>query len=56
MKKWYQSRMIWTGVAAVTIAAGEAILAGGDWRTVAIAAIGALVIVLRPLTTKAIGK
>jgi hypothetical protein len=47
MKKWYQSKLIWTGVIAVLTAVLAALSTVWDLKLAAIAGLGALVVVLR---------
>jgi hypothetical protein len=58
MKSYLQSRMFWAGIATVAAAvidAGyQAYVGSGDFRTVVLAGVGALVIVLRKYTSSEI--
>jgi hypothetical protein len=51
MKKWYQSKLIATGVLAVLTAVLGALSSAWDWKLAVIAGLGALVIVLRKYFT-----
>jgi len=51
-KPWFKSRLLWLGVTAVMTAAVNWLATGDtDPRNLAIGALGALVVILRPLTT-----
>ena len=54
MKRLTQSKMFWAGVAMVLTSVIPAVVSGADWRSIVGAALGALVIALRPLTEKGI--
>lgn len=56
IKKWYNSRLIQLGGAAVLSAVADGVLHGWGWRQIVWTALGALVVVLRVDTTKAVGK
>jgi len=49
-KVWWSSKTLWLGVTAVLLAISDAVLNGLGWRGITIAAIGALVVVLRAIT------
>lgn len=56
MKKWYKSKTIWLGVAAVLASVCGTVASGADWRTVALAAVGAIGVWLRTQTGEPVGK
>ena len=56
IKKWYQSKTLWTGVIVVLGATGDALINGLGWRQVAVIAFGALITYLRTVTTTGIAK
>jgi hypothetical protein len=49
-KKWYNSKTIWAGVAAIAAAVAEALATGLDYKAVLLAGYGALAVVLRTVT------
>lgn len=53
-KKWYQSRMLWLGIATMIGAGVAASANGGTWKEAVIAAIGAAIIFLRADTSKSL--
>lgn len=55
-KKWYSSRLIRLGSAAAMAAVADGVLNDWGWRQIVVAVIGALVVVLRADTTKAVTK
>lgn len=55
-KPWYESKLIWTGTLAILTAVVQALETGADWKAAVLAGFGALVLVLRPLTNKALTK
>ena len=55
-KKWYNSRLIQLGSAAVLAAVADGVLHDWGWRQIVWAALGALVVILRADTSKAVTK
>lgn len=55
-KKWYQSRLVHTGVMTVLAAVLDGVVNGLDWRQIVVGSLGALIVVLRADTTKGIEK
>jgi hypothetical protein len=53
-KQWYQSRILWLCVADVAASIGDAIINGATWQNITMAAVGAIIAVLRTDTTKQI--
>lgn len=56
MKKWYLSKTIWLGVAAVAVAGLQAYQTSGDWITAVIAGFGVASIALRAVTKDPVKK
>lgn len=56
MKRWYESKTIWLGLATITTAVISAVAGGAGWQEAVIAAIGAANIFVRTQTDKPIGK
>lgn len=52
MKKWYRSKLIWVGLGMVVTAVGDEVVAGGDWKTIAMGIFGAVVALFRVYTDK----
>lgn len=52
VKKWYESKLIGLGAVAVLGAAADGLSTGMTWRQIAVASLGAVVIVLRAWFTK----
>ena len=56
MKRWYESKTIWLGLATIATAVVSAVAGGAGWQEAVIAAIGAANIFVRTQTGKPIGK
>lgn len=56
MKRWYESKTIWLGLATIATAALSALAGGAGWQEAVIAAIGAANIFIRTQTDKPIAK
>lgn len=54
MKKWYQSKTIWFGIATMLSAALSALSDGGSMQEVIIAAVGAANVYLRTKTNQSV--
>jgi hypothetical protein len=55
MKKWYQSKTVWLGIATSAMAGLSMLDQGASWPQVSMAVIGAAIIALRSITDKPIG-
>lgn len=55
-KKWYQSKTIRLGIAAVVIAVATSLADEFDYKSAIIAALGAIGVYLRSITTKGVSK
>jgi len=55
-KKWYQSKTILLGLVAIFLAIQQSLSDNFDYKTAAIAAIGALSVYIRTLTDKGVTK
>ena len=55
-KKWYQSKTILLGIAAVALAISQSLSDNFDYKTAIIAAFGAVSIYVRTLTNKGVTK
>jgi hypothetical protein len=55
-KRWYTSRLIMLGAAALLGALADGISNGYDWRQIAAAAMATMVVYLRADTNKAVTK
>ena len=51
MKKWYQSKTLIMGLAAIAAAVAETLATGLDYKAALLAGFGALAIVLRTMTS-----
>jgi len=56
LKKWYQSKTILLGFAAVAVAVAQTLSENFDYKTALIAALGAVSIYLRTLTNQGVTK
>lgn len=56
MKRWYESKTIWLGLATIATAVLSAVAGGAGWQEAVIAAIGAANIYVRTQTDKPITK
>lgn len=52
MKSFVESKLFWTGIAAIAAAGLDVYIEGGDFHAVLLACFGALVVILRRYTTK----
>jgi hypothetical protein len=55
-KKWYESKLVLTGLSAIALAVMTWVQTGGTKETLAIGVLGAIVTVLRTVTNTAITK
>lgn len=55
-KKWYFSKTIWVAVISVVIAGIEACEKGANPSTVALAALGTVLLFIRPTTDRRLAK
>jgi len=56
MKKWYNSKLILTGISAIALAVMTWVQTGGTWETLAIGVLGAVITALRVVTGTAVTK
>jgi hypothetical protein len=55
-KRWYLSKTVWVGVLSVAMSGLEAYQNGASIPAIAMAVIGAAILIIRPLTTKTLTK